>query len=336
MFTAENVLTAEFTSENIIKVTHKNNDDVLVTVIQKNPRKESYKSLIESGWTLKRIAERTKELQPIDTGARLVESIANGYSWANDQLKAKLAECEEARGQLQDLYTEISNVYTEQANVVNNLQDLYHELNKAHQQKDDVVNELQDVYNEQQQARGTLHSLYSESKEAHQQKDDVVNELQDVYNEQQQARGTLESLYSESKEAHQQKDDVVNELQDVYNERTHAEQRIQEVNSEVTERIQEVNSEVTERIQEGRSQVESRMRSMKERLQQNYEKYQHLYGMDIISILFDQNDNKEILFKTKLEILNRPLIKEQPKEFKSKIRKAKTVKNLVSIISEVI
>ena len=152
MFTAENVLTAEFTSKNIIKVTHKSNDDVLVTVIQKNPRKESYKSLIESGWTLKRIAERTKELQPIDTSIRLVESIANGYSWANDQLKTKLTEIENCRKDLDTLYTEMKEARE-------NLADLYLESNLA-------VENNKEIYSAGLEASKTLTELYNEQQTA--------------------------------------------------------------------------------------------------------------------------------------------------------------------------
>ena len=57
MFTSENVLSAELINETSIKVTHKEGDNVLITTIQKNPRKEAYKSLIDSGWTLKKIKE---------------------------------------------------------------------------------------------------------------------------------------------------------------------------------------------------------------------------------------------------------------------------------------
>jgi len=122
MFTSENVLSAEFINENSIKVTHKEGDDVLITVIQKNPRKEAYKSLISSGWTLKRIKERTKELQSIeDPSVRLVEQIANGYSWAISQLKDKQAQFDDLKSQLKDLYQEqhaasltLTELYSEQ------------------------------------------------------------------------------------------------------------------------------------------------------------------------------------------------------------------------------
>ena len=119
MFTPENVLSAEFINDNFIKVTHKDSDNVLVTTIQKNPRKESYKSLISSGWTLKRIKERTKELQKIeDPNVRRIEVIANGYSWAISQLEDKQGQFDTLKDQLKDLYHE-------QQQASKNLESLY-------------------------------------------------------------------------------------------------------------------------------------------------------------------------------------------------------------------
>ena len=51
-----------------------------------------------------------------------------------------------------------------------------------------------------------------------------------------------------------------------------------------------------------------------------------------MNVIFTDNDNKEVVFKTKLELLNRPEIKSESKGFKSKIRKSKTIKYILKVL----
>ena len=288
MFTSENVLSAEFINENSIKVTHKEGDDVLITVIQKNPRKEAYKSLISSGWTLKRIKERTKELQSIeDPSVRLVEQIANGYSWAISQLKDKQAQFDDLKSQLKDLYQE------------------QHAASLT----------LTELYSEQNAASGTLGELYQEQQVA-------SSTLGELYQEQQQASGTLGELYKEQQQASEG-------LADLYDEHSKA---TRELEIERTVLKKDVETERIDLNTGLKKDFVTRMDEMKERMQQNYDKYQQLYGMNIFDTIFNEEVDKETLFKSKLEILAKPQLKNSDKSFKSKVRKAKDVNSLIKLV----
>jgi len=288
MFTSENVLSAEFINENSIKVTHKEGDDVLITVIQKNPRKEAYKSLISSGWTLKRIKERTKELQSIeDPSVRLVEQIANGYSWAISQLKDKQAQFDDLKSQLKDLYQE------------------QHAASLT----------LTELYSEQNAASGTLGELYQEQQVA-------SSTLGELYQEQQQASGTLGELYKEQQQASEV-------LADLYDEHSKA---TRELEIERTVLKKDVEAERIDLNTGLKKDFVARMDEMKERMQQNYDKYQQLYGMNIFDTIFNEEVDKETLFKSKLEILAKPQLKNSDKSFKSKVRKAKDVNSLIKLV----
>ena len=72
--------------------------------------------------------------------------------------------------------------------------------------------------------------------------------------------------------------------------------------------------------------------SYKEELEAEYKKLQKYYGMNLLDVLFEENDNKELLFKAKLDLLEKDIIKEQNKTFKSKIRKATSMSKLVEVI----
>jgi len=330
MFTSENVLSAEFINENSIKVTHKEGDDVLITVIQKNPRKEAYKSLISSGWTLKRIKERTKELQSIeDPSVRLVEQIANGYSWAISQLKDKQAQFDDLKSQLKDLYQEqhaasltLTELYSEQNAASCTLGELYQEqqvasstLGELYQEQQQASGTLGELYKEQQQASGTLGELYQEQQQA-------SGTLGELYQEQQQASGTLGELYKEQQQASEG-------LADLYDEHSKA---TRELEIERTVLKKDVEAERIDLNTGLKKDFVTRMDEMKERMQQNYDKYQQLYGMNIFDTIFNEEVDKETLFKSKLEILAKPQLKNSDKSFKSKVRKAKDVNSLIKLV----
>jgi septation ring formation regulator EzrA len=344
MFTSENVLSAEFITEKTIKVTHKEGNDVLVTNIQKNPRKESYKSLIESGWSLQKIKERTKELQSIeDPSVRLVEKIAGGYSWAVSQLKDKQAQFDDLKSQLKDLYQE-------QKDVMSNLQDLYQEqqqaartLNDLYQEQQHASSTLGELYQEQQHASSTLGELYQEQQHAsstlgelYQEQQNAAGTLGELYQEQQQASGTLGELYQEQQQAsgtlgelYKEQQQASESLADLYDEHSKA---TQELEIERTELKKDVETERIDLNTGLKKDFVARMDEMKERMQQNYDKYQQLYGMNIFDTIFNEDADKETLFKSKLEILAKPQLKNSDKSFKSKVRKAKDVNSLIKLV----
>ena len=81
----------------------------------------------------------------------------------------------------------------------------------------------------------------------------------------------------------------------------------------------------------------NKVKAMKKKMQENYDKYQELYGANVLDVIFEDNEqNKEFLFKAKLEVLAREQFKNVDRSVRTKIRKAKTVKELLMIIYDVI
>lgn len=67
-------------------------------------------------------------------------------------------------------------------------------------------------------------------------------------------------------------------------------------------------------------------------LQEKYEKTQHLYGVGLIENLIKNNDNPDLVFQTKLEALDDPVVKNSSKELKAKLRKSKTLSEVVGVV----
>lgn len=67
-------------------------------------------------------------------------------------------------------------------------------------------------------------------------------------------------------------------------------------------------------------------------LQEKYEKTQHLYGVGLIENLIKNNDNPDLVFQAKLEALDNPTVKNSSKELKAKLRKSKTLSEVVGVV----
>ena len=71
-------------------------------------------------------------------------------------------------------------------------------------------------------------------------------------------------------------------------------------------------------------------------LQEKYEKTQHLYGVGLIDNLFTNNTNADLVFQTKLEVLDKPEIKSASKPIKASIRQSKSLTELLGIICNIL
>lgn len=147
----------------------------------------------------------------------------------------------------------------------------------------------------------------------------IREELQELYREQKLAIETLHDLYNEQKGA-------IKTLKDLYGEQNQASNRVADLYKEYETREVEQMEGFTNKV-----------KAMKMKMQENYDKYQELYGANILDIIFeDESGNKEFLFKAKLEVLAKPEFKEVDKSVRTKIRKAKTIKDLLFLIYDVI
>ena len=294
MFTSENILCVEFSdlNERLIKVTYKNKNNVYVDQFQNNPKKLEFKTLIAAGWNLKKIRDETKRLEKLKDKPPSVQQLER---IANGYAWAK-EEVENVRKEKDDLYLEHKKV-------AKDIQTLYLE-------RENIIKDLKKLYLEHEQAGGTLKSLYKEGEQA-------GGTLKNVYQEHDQARLNLEKLYSEYQS-------IRKNLDNLYGEHINVKDNLDNIYGE--KKLAQIESE------EARKRTKEAMEGEMDKLQQTYEKYQHLYGMNLMNVIFTDNDNKEIVFKTKLELLNRPEIKSESKEFKSKIRKAKTIKDILKVL----
>lgn len=89
-------------------------------------------------------------------------------------------------------------------------------------------------------------------------------------------------------------------------------------------------------IKENEEKLERKLKEANRRFQKEYEAIQHIYGLSLMDIMFKHNEDKEVLFKMKIDILEKDEVRNQPKEFKTRIRRAKKVSELASIVAEVL
>tara|TARA_Y100000004_G_scaffold116232_1_gene130632 strand:- start:4053 stop:4838 length:786 start_codon:yes stop_codon:yes gene_type:complete len=172
------------------------------------------------------------------------------------------------------------------------------ELEKIRVEKDILVAEKIELKKELEKIRAEKDSLYDEHKLA-------IETLHDLYNEQKDATSTLKNLYSEQ-------NDASNRVAELYDEYGHA----------------QIDQE---------KRFSEKIKTMKMKMQENYDKYQELYGANVLDVIFEDNEaNKEFLFKAKLEVLARQQFKNVDRSIRTKIRKAKTVKELLMVIYDVI
>ena len=85
------------------------------------------------------------------------------------------------------------------------------------------------------------------------------------------------------------------------------------------------------------------LESAEKKAKREHEKIDKFYKMSLgekkreianyfFDALLEDNDNKEFLFKAKIDLLEKDAIKKQNKTFKSKIRKADTMSKLIEVI----
>lgn len=107
-----------------------------------------------------------------------------------------------------------------------------------------------------------------------------------------------------------------------------------------TEQWAEINKTEEEKVRKKLAKVEAKLvaeyKEKEAQLQEDYQKLQHLYGLGVIDILFSHNDDKEVLFKTKIDVLEKDFIRKQSKELKARIRKATKLSEIFGIVSEVL
>ena len=82
--------------------------------------------------------------------------------------------------------------------------------------------------------------------------------------------------------------------------------------------------------------LENEYKDYEEKMQKRYEKLQHLYGIGLFEGIFNHNENADLLFQAKLEILDKEVIKTCDKSVKAEIRKAKRISDLAGIVSRLL
>lgn len=84
------------------------------------------------------------------------------------------------------------------------------------------------------------------------------------------------------------------------------------------------------------AELEQKYSKIVKDMQTQYEKTREYYGIGLLDNLFLNNENNELLFQIKLEVLEKEEIKAADKQFKSKIRKAKKVSDVIRLICEIL
>lgn len=84
------------------------------------------------------------------------------------------------------------------------------------------------------------------------------------------------------------------------------------------------------------AELEQKYSKITKDMQTQYEKTREYYGIGLLDNLFLNNENNELLFQIKLEVLEKEEIKAADKQFKSKIRKAKKVSDVIRLICEIL
>ena len=172
------------------------------------------------------------------------------------------------------------------------------EVEKVRAEKDYLKKELKDLYEEKEVASIELKNLYAEQKAA-------IETLQELYSEQKDATSVLKDIYSEQGSASLRVSDLYQEYEDQGEEQAKI--------------------------------FQEKIKNMKIKMQDNYDKYQELYGTSIMDVIFEEDSvEKEFLFKAKLEVLAREEFKKIDKKIRTKVRKAQGIRELIHIIYSVI
>ena len=199
--------------------------------------------------------------------------------------------------------------------------------------KSPAIQMIERIANGYAWAKDEVEKIRAEKDYLNKELENSRKELKDLYVEKMNASSVVTDLYAEHKAA-------IETLQDLYVEQKDATSVLKELYSEqgtASTRVADLYQEYEEQGEDQAKIFQEKIRNMKTKMQDNYDKYQELYGTNIMDVIFEENSvEKEFLFKAKLEVLAREEFKKIDKKIRTKVRKAQTIKELILIVYDVI